>query len=55
MSTGPEPKTCAVLFDIDGTLIDSTYHHALAWQRAFHGLGVVVPLYLIHRSVGDGR
>ena len=24
-----------ILFDIDGTLVDSTYHHALAWQRAF--------------------
>ena len=25
----------AILFDIDGTLVDSTYHHAIAWQRAF--------------------
>jgi HAD superfamily hydrolase (TIGR01549 family) len=43
-----------VLFDLDGTLIDSTYHHALAWHRAFHGLGVAVPLYRIHRAVGMG-
>jgi HAD superfamily hydrolase (TIGR01549 family) len=54
MSSHPAPGTCAVLFDIDGTLIDSTYHHALAWQRAFHDLHVSVPLYRIHRSVGMG-
>lgn len=44
----------AVLFDIDGTLVDSTYHHAIAWQRAFDGIGMPVPLWLIHRSVGMG-
>jgi HAD superfamily hydrolase (TIGR01549 family) len=48
------PESRAVLFDIDGTLVDSTYHHALAWQRAFHDLDVSVPLYRIHRSVGMG-
>jgi HAD superfamily hydrolase (TIGR01549 family) len=47
-------ETCAVLFDIDGTLVDSTYHHALAWQRAFRDLDVVVPFFLVHRSVGMG-
>jgi HAD superfamily hydrolase (TIGR01549 family) len=50
----PQPSTCALLFDIDGTLVDSTYHHALAWQRAFHSLDVSVPLFRIHRSVGMG-
>ena len=50
----PAPESCAVLFDIDGTLVDSTYHHALAWQRAFHDLDVSVPLFRIHRSVGMG-
>jgi len=54
MHAGPAPESCAVLFDIDGTLVDSTYHHALAWQRAFHDLGLPVPLYRIHRSVGMG-
>ncbi len=28
-------EQAAILFDIDGTLVDSTYHHAVAWQRAF--------------------
>ena len=44
----------AVLFDIDGTLLDSTYHHALAWQRAFHALGMPMPLWRLHRSIGMG-
>jgi HAD superfamily hydrolase (TIGR01549 family) len=44
----------AILFDIDGTLVDSTYHHALAWQRAFARHEVVLPLWRIHRTVGMG-
>ena len=32
----------AVLLDIDGTLVDSTYHHAVAWHRAFARVGEVV-------------
>ncbi len=44
----------AVLFDIDGTLVDSTYHHALAWQRAFDRHDVTVPLWRIHRTIGMG-
>lgn len=52
--TSPGHEECALLFDIDGTLTDSTYHHALAWQRAFHRLGVGVPLYRIHRTIGMG-
>ncbi|GAA4715190.1 HAD family hydrolase [Nocardioides conyzicola] len=44
----------AVLFDIDGTLVDSTYHHALAWHRAFARLGDPPPLWRIHRTIGMG-
>jgi len=43
-----------ILLDIDGTLIDSTYHHAVAWHRAFHRNGVEVPLWRIHRTIGMG-
>ena len=46
--------TDAILFDIDGTLVDSTYHHAIAWQRAFDRHDVPVPLWRIHRTVGMG-
>jgi HAD superfamily hydrolase (TIGR01549 family) len=47
-------NACALLFDIDGTLVDSTYHHAIAWQRAFDSLDLPIPLWRIHRSVGMG-
>ncbi len=43
-----------ILFDIDGTLVDSTYHHALAWQRAFDRLGTTLPFWRIHRTIGMG-
>lgn len=48
------PPRSAVLFDIDGTLIDSTYHHALAWHRAFRRTGLQVPIFRIHRTIGMG-
>jgi HAD superfamily hydrolase (TIGR01549 family) len=48
------PADAAVLFDIDGTLVDSTYHHALAWQRAFDRCNVAIPLWRIHRTIGMG-
>ena len=49
-----EPHTAAVLFDIDGTLVDSTYHHALAWHRAFARLGEPPAVWRIHRTIGMG-
>ena len=45
----------AVLFDIDGTLVDSNYLHVHAWQRAFAEVGLPVQAWHIHRSIGmDG-
>lgn len=44
----------AVLFDLDGTLVDSNYQHALAWFRAFQDNGIVLPLWRIHRCIGMG-
>jgi len=52
-TSDPRPSD-AVLFDIDGTLVDSTYHHALAWARAFARRKVDVPLWKVHRAVGMG-
>ncbi|HEY8465955.1 MAG TPA: HAD family hydrolase [Solirubrobacterales bacterium] len=46
--------TEVVILDIDGTLVDSNYHHALAWDRAFTAAGVAVPLWRIHRHIGMG-
>ncbi len=40
--------------DIDGTLVDTNYHHAIAWFRAFRAFGFVVPLWRIHRHMGMG-
>jgi HAD superfamily hydrolase (TIGR01509 family) len=44
----------AALLDVDGTLIDSSYHHALAWYRAFRRHDIVLPMWRIHRAVGMG-
>jgi HAD superfamily hydrolase (TIGR01509 family) len=47
--------TAAVLFDIDGTLVDSNYLHVDAWCRAFTDIGMPVDAWRIHRSIGmDG-
>jgi HAD superfamily hydrolase (TIGR01509 family) len=47
--------TPAVLFDIDGTLIDSNYLHVHAWQRAFREVGADVEAWRVHRRIGmDG-
>jgi HAD superfamily hydrolase (TIGR01549 family) len=42
------------IFDVDGTLVDSNYQHALAWFRAFRRYDVVRPLWRIHRAIGMG-
>ena len=42
------------IFDVDGTLVDSTYHHALAWQRAFRRHDLQIPMWRIHRAIGKG-
>jgi HAD superfamily hydrolase (TIGR01549 family) len=44
----------AALLDVDGTLIDTNYQHALAWYRAFRRHGIVLPVWRIHRSIGMG-
>ncbi|NUS91641.1 MAG: HAD family hydrolase [Nocardia sp.] len=45
----------AVLFDIDGTLVDSNYLHVHAWVRAFRDIGAEVDSWRVHRSIGmDG-
>ena len=42
------------ILDIDGTLVDTNYHHALAWYRAFRQNDHVVPIWRIHRHIGMG-
>jgi phosphoglycolate phosphatase-like HAD superfamily hydrolase len=46
-------KPIAVL-DVDGTLVDTSYHHAIAWYRAFRAHGLTLPVWRIHRHIGMG-
>jgi HAD superfamily hydrolase (TIGR01549 family) len=42
----------AFLFDLDGTLMDSVYHHVLAWQEALDRDGIHLSVWRIHRKIG---
>jgi HAD superfamily hydrolase (TIGR01509 family) len=42
------------ILDVDGTLVDTNYHHALAWYRAFIQHDVELPVWRIHRAIGMG-
>lgn len=44
----------AALFDVDGTLVDTNYLHAVTWWEAFAQAGYVVPMAEIHRAIGMG-
>lgn len=43
-----------VVLDVDGTLVDTNFHHVLAWARSFEAHGVTVPLWRVHRAIGMG-
>ena len=46
----------AVLFDLDGTLVDSNYQHVNAWSETLQEAGIIIPRWKIHRRVGmSGR
>ncbi|MEU4120569.1 HAD family hydrolase [Kitasatospora sp. NPDC028055] len=47
-------RTAAALFDVDGTLLDTTYFHTLAWWEALRQYGRTVPSARVHRAVGMG-
>ncbi|PZT91771.1 MAG: HAD family hydrolase [Gordonia sp. (in: high G+C Gram-positive bacteria)] len=42
------------IFDVDGTLVDTNYQHALAWYQSFLRFGIVIPVWRIHRTIGMG-
>lgn len=44
----------AAILDVDGTLVDSNYQHALAWYRALRQNGIILPVWRVHRAVGMG-
>ena len=47
-------QKAAAIFDVDGTLIDANYQHALCWYRAFREHELVLPVWRLHRHVGMG-
>src|SRR5262245_62997879 len=54
-ATRPEPAgehRTAVLFDLDGTLVDSVYQHVLAWREALEKAGIELSVWRIHRRIG---
>jgi HAD superfamily hydrolase (TIGR01509 family) len=44
----------AAILDVDGTLVDTNFQHAIAWYRAFHQHDIVLPIWRIHRHIGMG-
>ena len=42
----------AILFDLDGTLVDSVYQHVLAWKEALDSEGIPLSVWRIHRKIG---
>jgi HAD superfamily hydrolase (TIGR01549 family) len=44
----------AAILDIDGTLVDSNYFHAVAWYRALRAHGHTLPMWRVHRAIGMG-
>jgi HAD superfamily hydrolase (TIGR01509 family) len=42
----------AILFDLDGTLIDSVYEHIIAWAASLRSAGIITPSWKIHRRIG---
>jgi len=48
-ATGP-----GVILDVDGTLVDSNYQHAIAWFRSFREVGLTPAVWRIHRHIGMG-
>jgi HAD superfamily hydrolase (TIGR01549 family) len=46
--------TLVAILDVDGTLVDTNYQHAIAWYRAFRQHGELLPVWRIHRHIGMG-
>jgi HAD superfamily hydrolase (TIGR01509 family) len=50
--SGGGPAQPALLFDLDGTLVDSVYQHVVAWREALEGVGINLSVWKIHRRIG---
>ena len=51
---GAGPKPRVAILDVDGTLVDTNYHHAIAWFRAFRRHFLTPQVWRIHRHIGMG-
>jgi HAD superfamily hydrolase (TIGR01509 family) len=45
-------RSTALVFDLDGTLVDSVYQHVLAWHEALQEVGIELSVWRIHRKIG---
>ena len=52
LAPDPHPPPKAILFDLDGTLIDSVYQHVIAWRTALARLSIDLSVWRIHRRIG---
>jgi HAD superfamily hydrolase (TIGR01549 family) len=51
-SNAPSTQNPALLFDLDGTLVDTAYEHMFAWSLALREAGMAMPNWKIHRRIG---
>lgn len=54
MPSHADNKIDTVVLDVDGTLVDTVYQHAVIWAQAFAKVGVDVPTWKLHRAIGMG-
>ena len=52
MESRTNTRRTALLFDLDGTLVDNVYEHVLAWREAFEKAGIELAVWRIHRQIG---
>ncbi len=52
MENPGRPRQAALVFDLDGTLVDSVYQHVLAWHHALLESGIELSIWRIHRRIG---
>ena len=45
-------RQTTLVFDLDGTLVDSVYQHVLAWHEALQDAGIELSVWRIHRRIG---
>jgi len=52
MMTEARQDRVAMLFDLDGTLVDSVYQHVLAWREAMQAEDIELAVWRVHRQIG---